>query len=322
VSTGYAGFLAAMLRWKTGRPLILSEHGIYTKERKIDLFHSEWIRDHRDPFARDPVEIGYLRQLWIRFFESLGRLCYSAADDIVALYEANRARQIADGAPEERTRTVPNGINVARLGALIDKRPANDPPPVLCLLGRVVPVKDVKTFIRAIHVIARRMPEVEGWIAGPTEEDPGYAEECRALAASIGVADRVKFLGYQRIDNVLPKVGLLVLSSITEGLPLVLLEGFAAGVPAVATDVGACRQLIEGLEGEDAALGRSGRVVGIADAEALAGAAHELLASPEAWRAAQQAGLERVRRFYSEERLFDEYRSLYGTALEKNPWPA
>ena len=47
VSTGYAGFLGAILKAYTGRPLLLSEHGIYTKERKIDLFQSEWIREDR-----------------------------------------------------------------------------------------------------------------------------------------------------------------------------------------------------------------------------------------------------------------------------------
>ena len=314
VSTGYAGFLAAMLRWKTRRPLLLSEHGIYTKERKIDLFQSEWIKDNRDPFDRDPAEIGYLRQLWIRFFESLGRMCYAAADDIVSLYEANRLRQIADGAPAERTQCVPNGIDLPRLAALRAKRPAGDPPQVLCLLGRVVPIKDVKTFIRAIRVVANRLPQAEGWIAGPEDEDPEYAEECRALAASLGVADKVKFLGFQKIDQLLPKVGLLVLSSISEALPLVVLEGNAAGVPSVCTDVGSCRQLIYGLEGEDAALGASGRVVGIADPTALAGAAIELL-QPEAWRAAQAAGIRRVEKYYTQDRMFDSYRSLYKKAL-------
>jgi polysaccharide biosynthesis protein PelF len=314
VSTGYAGFLAALLRRRGQRPLILSEHGIYTKERKIDLFHSEWIRDNRDPFVRDPVEMAYLRELWIRFFGSLGAMCYDAADEIVALYEANRLRQVADGAPAERTRVVPNGIDLARLFPLRAQRPAADPPPVLCLLGRVVPIKDVKTFIRAIHVIARRLPQVEGWIAGPEDEAPAYAAECRALTESIGMKDRVKFLGYQRIGELLPKVGLLALSSISEGLPLVVLEGFAAGVPTVATDVGACRQLVYGGEPQDAALGAAGRIVGIADPQAFAAAALELL-EPAAWRAAQAAGIARVERFYSQERLFAAYRELYTRAL-------
>jgi glycosyltransferase involved in cell wall biosynthesis len=314
VSTGYAGLLAAMLRERLARPLILTEHGIYTKERKIDLFHNEWIRQRRDAFAAAD-DIGYLRELWIRFFHSLGRICYGAADVIVTLYEANRQRQIEDGAPPERTRVIPNGIDPARLAGLRAQR-TGETPRVLCLLGRVVPIKDVKTFIRAIHYAAQRMPDIEGWIAGPEDEDPAYARECRLLAESIGVGKHVKFLGFQRIDELLPRVGLLVLSSISEGLPLVLLEGFGAGVPAIATDVGSCRQLIEGAPGEDAALGAAGRVVGIANPEALANAALELLGSREAWQAAQAAGIARVERYYTQERLFAEYGALYQSAVE------
>jgi glycosyltransferase involved in cell wall biosynthesis len=187
---------------------------------------------------------------------------------------------------------------------------------VLCLLGRVVPIKDVKTFVRAIRVAANRLPEIEGWIAGPEDEDPDYAEECRALAGSLGIADKVKFLGFQKIDELLPKVGLLVLSSISEALPLVILEGAAAGVPSIATDVGSCRQLLYGLPGEDAEIGASGRVVGIADPTALAAAAVELLGDPAAWRSAQIAGIARVEKYYTQERMFNSYRELYKKALK------
>ncbi|MBS0336158.1 MAG: GT4 family glycosyltransferase PelF [Proteobacteria bacterium] len=315
ISTGYAGFLAAILKWKTGRPVILSEHGIYTKERKIDLFQSQWIKDNRDAFSKDPAEIGYLRALWIRFFESLGRMCYSASDDIVALYETNRLRQVADGADAARTRNIPNGIDLPRLSKLRALRPA-DPPPILCLLGRVVPIKDLKTFIRAMRTVVNRMPEAQGWIAGPEDEDPGYVAECRELVQSLGLADSVKFLGFQRIDALLPQVGLLVLSSISEALPLVVLEGYAAGVPVVTTDVGSCRQLVHGLPGEDAAFGAAGRVVGIADPTALATAALELLTDRAAWDSAQAAGIRRVERYYTQDRMFADYRALYRKAMD------
>lgn len=314
VSTGYAGFLAAMLKWKTGRPVILSEHGIYTKERKIDLFQSRWIKDNRDAFSRDPAEIGYLRALWIRFFASLGRMCYSASDDIVALYETNRQRQVADGADAARTRNIPNGIDLPRLSKLRALRPA-EPPPILCLLGRVVPIKDLKTFIRAMRSVVNRMPQAQGWIAGPEDEDPGYVDECKDLVGSLGLADAVKFLGFQRIDALLPQVGLLVLSSISEALPLVVLEGYAAGVPVVTTDVGSCRQLVYGLPGEDESFGASGRVVGIADPASLASAVLELIGDHEAWHAAQAAGYKRVERYYTQDLMFAEYRALYVKAL-------
>ena len=317
ISTGYAGFLGALLRWRDGRPLILSEHGIYTKERKIDLLKAEWIRDNRNVFQRDPTEVSYFRALWIRFFEWLGRACYQAADPIIALYEANRQRQIQDGADAARTRLIPNGVDIARFRPLRSRRPARVPP-VLCLIGRVVPIKDVKTFIRAMRRVVNVLPEAEGWIAGPEDEDPGYAEECRNLVESLGLADKVRFLGFQKVDELLPQVGLTILSSISEALPLVILEGFAAGVPTVATDVGSCRQLVEGLAAEDRALGTAGAIVGIADPIALADAALALLTDEARWRAASAAAIARVERFYTDEMMFAAYREVYGAAMEKS----
>lgn len=314
MSTGYAGFLGALLHHATHRPLILSEHGIYTKERRIDIFHSDWIQDKRNALQKDPTEVSYYRELWIRFFETLGRFCYEAADTTVSLFEGARLRGIADGAPEERTRVIPNGIDLARFSALREKRPAQ-PPPIVALLGRVVPIKDVKTFIRGIRTMVAHLPEVEGWIVGPTDEAPDYAAECRDLAESLAVSDRIKFKGFMDPRELFPQVGLLALTSISEGLPLVALEGFAAGLPMVATDVGSCRQLVEGLEAEDQALGRSGAVVPINSPQAMADACLGLLRSPDAWQRAQAAAIARVERYYTHERMFADYRELYQKGL-------
>lgn len=310
VSTGYAGFLGALLHYRTGRPLLVSEHGIYTKERKIDLLQSQWIRDNRGAFERDISKISYFRELWVRFFEALGKLAYDAADDIVALYETNRRRQVTDGADAARTRNIPNGVDVDGLAPLIAKR-VDGPRRVVALIGRVVPIKDIKTFIRAIFIASRTMPDIEGWIVGPEEEDPAYAKECHALALSLGLEQNVKFLGFQRIDDILPKVDVIALTSISEALPLVVLEGFAAGVPSITTDVGSCRQLIEGLTDEDRAFGSAGSVVPIANPAAFAQAVLDLLGDAPRWHAAQQAGIARVRRFYTRAQMIDQYRDLY-----------
>ena len=90
----------------------------------------------------------------------------------------------------------------------------------------------------------------------------------------------------------------------------------AAGVPCVTTDVGSCRELIEGGSPEDKALGASGAVVGIADPSALAQAVTGLLTSSERWHAAQQAGIERVRRYYTEAGMLAQYREVYEHALQ------
>ncbi|WP_084072848.1 GT4 family glycosyltransferase PelF [Pandoraea pulmonicola] len=321
VSTGYAGLFGALLRIRTGRPLLVTEHGSYTKERKLDLLQSEWLRDNRGPFERDISRVGYFQNLWMRFFEAIGRVCYDTADEIVALYEGNRRRQVSDGAPAGKTRVIPNGVDIARFAALRLSLPDPsretgsraedaDIPPVVALVGRVVPVKDIKTFLRAIFIAYRERPDVQGWIVGPDTEDPAYAQECRDLAASLGMEFQVRFMGYRAVESVLPQIGVLALSSVSEALPLVMLEAAAAGVPVVATDVGACRQLIEGEGDEDRALGRAGRVVPMADPEALARAIVDVL-EPAEWHAARRAGMARVERYYRLDMMRDAYHTLY-----------
>lgn len=311
VSTGYAGYLGAMLKSKTNKPYIISEHGIYTKEREIDLAHVDWIPEDLDPFKVGLDDsMGYLRQTWIRFFRSLGRMSYSAADHIYTLYNGNRLRQIEDGCPEDRLTIIPNGVSVANLSKI---RRADDAavPPVLALIGRIVPIKDIKTFVRAMRIITAKVPDAKGWLVGPEEEDPAYVTECKALVASFGLEDSVQFLGFQKLTDIFPQIGLTVLTSVSEGQPLTTLEGFAAGIPTVTTDVGSCKELIYGDTEDDRAIGAAGAMVPIANPSAFAEAVIPLLTDIDQWRAARDAGISRVEKYYDERDMLTRYHSIY-----------
>ncbi len=310
VSTGYAGFLGTLLKRDRHVPFVLCEHGIYTKERRIDLLHSDWIVDHRHYLQRDATSISYLRQLWISFFASLGSMTYAEADPVVSLFSGYQQQQITDGADASKTQIIPNGVDIKRLSDLYQQRGPSIPK-VMCLLGRVVPIKDIKTFIRSVSIVKQLIPDIQAWIVGPDDEDPDYARECRALVNTLDIADTVLFKGQQNIQDILPNVGVLVLTSISEGLPLVMLEGFAAGVPSVTTKVGACEELIKGKNEEDKALGSAGGLVNLGDPDAVAQAVHELLTDKAVWLAAQQAGLQRVLKYYDRDAIFSEYRSIY-----------
>lgn len=314
VSTGFAGFLGLLLHHITGRPLILTEHGIYTKERKIDL-QSLFIREHRDSLS-DALYMGmqYQELLWLKYFESLGRLIYKASNPIISLYEKNRERQITDGADHDRTQVIPNGMEIERFLDLRAIRPKKTPL-VIGLLGRIVPIKDIKTFIRAMRTIVIQLPEAEGWLIGPEDEDKEYAEECRNLVQELGLEEKVRFLGFQKISDVLSRLGLLVLTSISEAFPLVILEAYASGLPVVVTDVGACLEMVEGNSDEDRALGSAGVVVPIADPEATAKAVVALLTDEDRWCLAQKAGAQRLERYYTQSRMLDSYKIIYDQAL-------
>lgn len=315
ISTGYAGLLGLFLRLMKNKPLIVTEHGIYTKERQIDLYQVDWIKEQNPDIAAGlDSRISYIRQLWMQFFEGLGRLTYSASISIVTLYEQNRQKQIDLGAPPDRSIVIPNGVDIERFVHLRNKRNHNIPP-ILCLLGRVVPIKDIKTYIRAIDLLRKQIPNAEGWIVGPEEEEEEYADECHTLVKQLGLSNHVKFLGFQNISDILPKISLMTLSSISEGQPLVILEGYAAGVPILSTDVGSCRELAEGRTDEDRALGSAGEIVPIANPRALADAAANLLNDEKRWYAAQASAIARVEKYYGEQTFLNNYQQLYTKVL-------
>jgi len=316
-STGYAGFLSSLMGKKWKRPFILTEHGIYTRERKIDILISDLINEERFFFQKEYGEVGHIKELWINFFLLLGKLSYVAADRIISLYEDARQIQIKLGAPPEKTEVIPNGIKVEQY---IEARKRNvKAPPIIALIGRVVPIKDIKTFIKAMRIVAAKLPEVEGWIVGPTDEDPEYYEECKKLVNVLRLEKNVKFLGFRNVKEILASVRLTTLTSISEGMPLVVLESFAAGVPCVATDVGACRQLIYGgVSEEDKKLGKAGEVVSVASPGETAENYIKFLTNREEWERARKAAVERVEKFYSYQQFLESYRKLYRRFLN---WP-
>jgi len=316
-STGYSGFLSTLISYDTGKPFILTEHGIYTKERKIDLISSSFNLYKKLDLFRESAEDNYIQNMWVKFFEGIGKMTYNRANPILSLFSVAKETQIAYGAERELCRVIPNGVDIIRLGATLQHRP-KDIPKVITLIGRVVSIKDIKTFIRAIRVTANVIPDIEAWIVGPDDEELDYAKECRDLIEILDVKDNIKFLGFQDISKILPKSGLQTLTSISEGMPLVILEGFAAGVPCISTDVGSCKELIYGGEQEgDKELGKAGVICQIANVKQLSDAYIELLTNEDRWYEAQKVALERVNRFYTQEIFLDNYKEVYEDIFNK-----
>ena len=311
-STGYAGFFAGLLNLKNNTPYILTEHGIYTRERKIDLLTADWYENVKSIFL---AQENLLKQLWNDFYVSIGRFCYLTASNVLSLYNKARLIQIEYGALEEKTKVIPNGVNVHRLKDALNTRDKKVPK-VIGLIGRVVPIKDIKTFIKAIKIVSNEIPDVEGWVVGPTEEDPEYFKECKSLLGILDLEKNIKFLGFQNILDIFPKIAINTLTSISEGMPLSVLEGFAAGVPAVTTDVGSCEELIYGaLNEEDINIGKAGFVCSVANPKELAQEYIKLLNDEKLWYECQQAGLKRVHEFYTQEMFLENYKELYDRIL-------
>ena len=309
ISTGYAGLLAARARLETGRPSVLTEHGIYTNERRIELLMADWVADTIDKgHALDDPRFD-LRDMWVRAFEAYARTCYEAATDVITLYGDNQGPQRNLGASDDKLAVVANGIDVRKF-AHIDAAPASSRP-TMALIGRVVPIKDVKTYIEAARILANRVPDLRAWVIGPTEEDPEYYSECCRLVGEHGLEQVVEFTGPVNILDYLGQIHVMVLTSLSESQPLVILEAGAAGIPFVATDVGSCREIIEGRADEVPHLGAGGEITHLAAADEIAAAAERLLTDHHWRRKAGNALKARVSTRYTSEQAAGAYADLY-----------
>ncbi len=299
VATGYAGLLGAKFSYFARKPFLVTEHGIYTREREEEILKADWVP-------------GYFKPTWIGYFRALSQAAYRQASTIVSLFRGARELQISLGADEQKCRVIPNGIDISRFAAIPPLDPAPHPLHIGAVL-RIVPIKDVKTMIYSFHRIKSARPDATLDLIGPYDEDPDYYRECQDLIRRLDCKD-IRFVGRADVTRWLPKLDLVILTSISEGQPFVLLEAMAAHRPVVATNVGSCREIIEGA---DDGLGPAGRVVPVMSPAAIAEGILAISRSPEQLRALAENGYRRVVRFYQDKDFLAAYRALYQEAVRK-----
>ena len=289
-----------------GVPLILTEHGIYLNERNIEISQAEWMDTKGEEVDKLTIhtELSYFKEMWLSLFNATTRLCYERCNAIYTLYGGNRRMQIDFNAPADLIQVIPNGVDIASLTPERDIEKAQVSQQGdnrlfrVGFVGRVVSIKDVKTLIRACRQVIDEIPNVEVILMGPSDEEKQYFDECQKLVNLLHLEDNIKFLGRVNVREYYPTLDVQVLTSISEGQPLVILEGYCSGVPVVATRVGACQEMIEGLSTDDKALGPSGIVTRVGNPQETAAAILKILRNPDLKQRMSEAARQRVCRFY------------------------
>ncbi|HZF87810.1 GT4 family glycosyltransferase PelF [Streptomyces sp.] len=286
--------LAALERH--GVPLLLTEHGVYLRERYLG---------YRTAPYRWPV-----KAVVLGFFRLLAEETYRRAALITPGNRYNRLWEEQGGADPASIRTVYNGVDPAAFP------PAGPEPEDLTLswAGRVDPIKDLETLIRAFALVRDRLPDVRLRLFGGTPRGgEGYRERCEALAAELGQAGAVTFEGrVEDIRDAYAAGNVVMLSSISEGFPFTLIEAMSCGRATVSTDVGGVRE----------AVGDTGLVVPPRDPAAMAAAALDLLGDPVRRRAMGEAARLRVIEQFTLRQTIDTFRSIYrelSTPAERSP---
>ena len=290
--TGYGGMLGAMAAMETGKPFILTEHGIYPREREEELIATDWT-------------VPAVRPLWIRLFYEMSRFAYSHASKVTSLFENARDRQIAIGCAADKCVVIPNGIPADRFSSLPE--PENRDTLHLGAFVRFAEIKDLKTLIRAFYAVKQKEDHLILHIMGGTD-DEDYRRSCEVLIDRFGLRDSTRIEGHVDAVEYMRMMDMTILTSISEGQPLTILESMAAGRPCIATRVGDCEGLIEG---ETEGAGAAGICCTPMCPEEIADAILRLCRDPELRRNMGKNGKKRVWSRYLLSDMLRAYHEVY-----------
>lgn len=267
------------------------------RPRTVHTFHGHVLQDYFSPVLE-------------RAFIGIERWLARRTDVLIAVSEEIREQLLELGiGRRDQFEVVPLGFDLSAFlsvdgptGGLRRDLHIGPEHPLIGVLGRLAPIKDHGTLLRAIA----RLPDVHLAVLGDGE----LRRELERSARELGIARRVHFTGW-RLD-VAPAIAdmdVVALTSLNEGTPVSLIEAHACARPVVATDVGGVRSVVEN--------GVTGFLAQRGDADQVARLLQLLLDDVSRRAAMGEEGRRRVVKRYSKERLASDIRSLYGDLLTR-----
>ena len=259
---------------------------------------------------------GYFSPLMTRLFITIERMLARVSDVIVAISPAIE-RELRDGFRIGRAaqyRVVPLGFDLGEFAAIDDAARADarhrlevaTNAEVVSTVGRLTAIKQHRLFLDAVAAASRSRPRLQALIAGDGE----LRDDLEAYARTLGINDRVRFLGWRRdLSVIYAATDVFMLTSRNEGTPVALIEAMASGVPGVSTDVGGVKDVIDSAD--------VGARVPDGDVAGLAAHLVRYLADPDLRRRTGQRARAAVLDRYSLDRLVGDITSLYRDLLAR-----
>ncbi len=296
VSNGLPALLALVAKWQHGTPMVMSEHGVYLRERYLAF---------RDVRYSWPVKV-----VLLALFRRVCWTAYAAADLVVPVNVYNQRWEVRHGADPDAIATAYNGVSAQSYPTA----PGEPEVPTIGWVGRVDPLKDLPTLVRAFGLLHARRPETVLRLFGPTPVgNEAYEQEVRALVDELGLADAVTFEGPVRpVTAAYHASTVVVLSSISEGLPYTVMEAMMCRRATVSTDVGGVSEVV----------GNAGLVVPPRDPAAFALACERLLDDPALRGELAEAARTRALQLFQLERMLSTFSGIYADVMSAVDAPA
>ena len=228
---GFPILPALVLKYKYGTPIIVTEHGVFIRERLLAINSAEYSF--------------FLKKLLIQFSEAITKLVYYKADLILSVNKFNMTWEKLYGAESSKIKVIYNGIDHELFSPKPKPEHLKNTPTVVAA-ARVFHLKDIITMIRSCEVVRRKIPNVKYIVYGDDNAVPEYTEECNTLIQELNLEDNFIFGGITNNPNLLYCEGdISILTSISEGFPYTVIESMSCGVPVVATDVGGVAEALD-----------------------------------------------------------------------------
>jgi glycosyltransferase involved in cell wall biosynthesis len=242
----------------------------------------------------------------VRVFEALDRRVLRWMNHVVCVSHAQAEKVRRAGVVKQNISVIHNAISMERFSHpkpeyhnRLCRMFSTPPQRIVGSAGRLSPEKGFDVFVNAAAEVARSNPQVGFVLFGEGRLHQSLAHQI----SRNGLKDKFVMAGFHAdVDQYLPYLDLFVLPSYTEGLPNVVLEAFAAGVPVIATAVGGTPEIIED--------GVNGRLTAPGDAKTLAQRIIELISKDKQRREMGLQGLRRVERHFTFPRQAQEYKDL------------
>ncbi len=299
----------------------------YLKQQQPDLVHTHGVRanfcgrtgarlagmKHIVTTIHSRVSMDYPTQWGNWFFSLVDRLSSPMAEHLICVSHQLKMYLVQQGIPAHKMSVIHNGIDAvpfrrfsaedaAEIRAEWNIQPHQK---VIGAVGRLVPIKGYDVFLKAAQKVKDRFPEAVFMIVG---EGP-CLDSLQELARKLKIHEQVLFTGFQEnIPAFFSMMDVFVISSFTEGGPIVLLEAMAAGVPAIATRVGGVPEVLVDQ--------KNGFMVEPHNPESLAERIMRLLEDTDLARRFQLEAQLTLDREYTVEIVTEKTQNLYRQLLE------
>lgn len=284
-AAAFCGLSCIVAKKKYGCKFLLTEHGVYIREQYLAASRNQM-----------PVRT---KDFMMGLITLVSELNFHFADVVSPVCDYNARWEKKWGTDESKIETIYNGIDISKFRNLGLKKETKRP--IVVMVARIDPLKDIETYIRTAAIVSKDIPDVLFKLYGPTL-DKDYYQTCVDLVAELGVGKNFEFSGLTSSPETAYNEGdVVMLTSISEAFPFVVIEAMACEKVVISSDVGGTKEVLEGY----------GYVIKPKDYQEFADKTSYILKNPDIAREMGLDAREKILTEFTIDDMVNNYSNLY-----------